>query len=139
MQQKRVAVAPRPDPTAQHWGMLLFESLSAGVMAIFAGFAAVTVIVGLYVILVWPLTFWDLSDLHLEQYSPWIRPVLWSVFGLGSFVGFLCFSGAAFRTARKAASPSVPSVANARPVAKKIVFHPRRPVVANKNTPTRPV
>jgi len=140
VQQKRVAAtAAQPDPTGQHWGMLLFESLSAGVMAIFVGFAAVTVIVGLYVILVWPLTFWDLGNLHLERYSAWVRPALWSVFGLGSFVGFLCFSGVAFRTKRKVAVPSVPSGPNARPVAKKIVFHPRRPVVAKKNTPIRPV
>jgi hypothetical protein len=86
--------------------MLLFESLSAGVLAIFVGFLAVGLIVGVYVIVVWPLTFWDLASLHLERYSSMVHPALWTVFGMGSLAGFLCFSGVAFRATQKvAASP----------------------------------
>lgn len=85
------------DPTDQHWGMLVFESLSAGVLAVAMGLLAVMVVVGVYVIVVWPLTFWDLSNLGLEQYSSWTNTVLWSVFGGGTLAGYWCFSGAAFR------------------------------------------
>jgi len=51
----------------QHWGMLVFASLSAGVMALLVGLLAVIVIVGVYVIVVWPLTFWDLTNSGLEN------------------------------------------------------------------------
>lgn len=77
--------------------MLLFESLSAGVMAVTAGLAAVLVVVGLYVVVVWPLTFWDLANLGLEKYGSWVNTVLWSVFAGGSLAGYWCFSGAAFK------------------------------------------
>ena len=84
-------------PTDQHWTMLLFESLSAGVMAVTVGFLLVMVVVGVYVIVVWPLTFWDLSNLGLEQYASWTNTVLWSVFAGGTAAGYWCFSGAAFK------------------------------------------
>jgi hypothetical protein len=87
----------RPDPADQHWTMLLFESLSAGVMAVGVGFAAVLVVVGVYVIIVWPLTFWDLANLGLEKYGAWVNTVLWSIFAGGSLAGYWCFSGAAFK------------------------------------------
>jgi len=87
----------RPDPTDQHWSMLLFESLSAGVMAVVAGLAAVMAVVGVYVIIVWPLTFWDLANLGLEQYASWVDTILWSVFAGGSLAGYWCFSGNAFK------------------------------------------
>jgi hypothetical protein len=81
----------------QHWSMLLFESLSAGVIAVSAGLAAVMVVVGLYVIIIWPLTFWDLANLGLDQYSSWTNTILWSIFAGGTLAGFWCFSGRAFR------------------------------------------
>ena len=110
VQRKRPAAPPGPtDPTAQHWGMLLFESCSAGVMAIFMGFAAVLLVVGLYVLTVWPLTFWDLASLHLEQYSDWVSPVLWAVFAGGTLAGFLCFSGIIFGSTRKPRVPASPA------------------------------
>lgn len=87
----------------QHWAMLVFESASAGIMALFAGFIAVTVVVGIYVIVVWPLTFWDLGNLHLERYSSWVAPGLWSVFGGGTLAGFLCFSGLIFGSSKRRA------------------------------------
>jgi hypothetical protein len=77
--------------------MLMFESLSAGVIAVAVGLAAVMTVVGLYLVIVWPLTFWDLANLGLEKYGEWTDTVLWSVFAGGSLAGYWCFSGAAFR------------------------------------------
>jgi hypothetical protein len=81
--------------------MLLFESLSAGALAVGVGLTALLVVVGVYVTLVWPLTFWDLANLGLEQYASWTDTILWSVFAGGSLAGYWCFSGAAFKTKPK--------------------------------------
>ena len=75
----------------------MFESASAGVMAVGLGFLAVLTIVGVYLVIVWPLTFWDLANLGLEQYGSWTQTILWSVFAGGAVAGYWCFSGAAFR------------------------------------------
>ena len=91
----------RADPTDQHWSMLLFESLSAGVLAVGVGLAAVLAVVGVYLLIVWPLTFWDLASLGLEQYASWGNTVLWSIFAGGSLAGYWCFSGTAFKDAPK--------------------------------------
>lgn|SRR5579864_669469 len=101
VQRPRAAVPRRPDPTDQHWSMLLFESISAGVIAVAVGLAAVMGVVGIYVLVVWPLTFWDLANLGLEQYSSWTETILWSVFAGGSLAGYWCFSGAAFQARAK--------------------------------------
>jgi hypothetical protein len=106
--RSREGSARRPDPTRQHWSMLLFESLSAGVVTVVAGFAAVIAVLGLYLIIVWPLTFWDLSNLGLEQYAGWTNTFLGSVFAGGSLAGFWCFSGAAFRPKRRIKVPVSP-------------------------------
>ena len=95
----------RTDSTDQHWSMLLFESLSAGIMAVTVGLTAVMLVVGVYVIIVWPLTFWDLANLGLDRYAGWTNTVLWSVFGGGSLAGYWCFSGAAFKGKPKAKVP----------------------------------
>ena len=84
--------------------MLLFESLSAGVMAVGVGMAAVLMVVGVYVLIVWPLTFWDLTNLGAESYNSWADTVLWSVFAGGSLAGYWCFSGAAFKNKGKSKS-----------------------------------
>ena len=89
--------------------MLLFESLSAGVLAIAVGFAAVMIVVGLYVVLVWPLTFWDLANLGLEKYGSWTSTALWSVFAGGSLAGYWCFSGAAFKDRAKRKATAIRS------------------------------
>jgi hypothetical protein len=102
VQRSRNGSAQKPDPTDQHWSMLLFESLSAGVVAVTVGLGAVLVVVGVYVSLVWPLTFWDLDGLGLEQVASWTDTVLWSVFAGGSLAGYWCFSGAAFKSKPKA-------------------------------------
>src|SRR5215469_7379833 len=105
VQRPRATAAPRPDPTAQHWSMLLFESLSAGVLAIFVGFVLVSAVVGVYVLIVWPLTFWDLANVAMDQYQSWAEIVLWSVFAGGSLAGYCCFSGLAFKSKSKTRVP----------------------------------
>jgi hypothetical protein len=95
----------KADPLHQHWSMLLFESLSAGVLAVGVGLATVLAVVGLYVTIVWPLTFWDLANLGLEHYASWTNTVLWSVFAGGSLAGYWCFSGSAFKAKPKAKVP----------------------------------
>jgi len=86
--------------------MLLFESASAGVMAIAIGLAAVLIIVCAYTVIVWPLTFWDLANLGLEKYDSWVNTILWSVFAGGSLAGYWCFSGAAFKNKSKRSVPT---------------------------------
>jgi hypothetical protein len=77
--------------------MLMFESLSAGVVAVAVGMAAVLTVVGVYVVVVWPLTFWDLADPRFRKYDSVTDTILWSVFAGGSLAGYWCFSGAAFK------------------------------------------
>ena len=113
VQRTRAGNARRPDPTDQHWSMLMFESLSAGVLALGIGFAAVMAAVGVYVIIVWPLTFWDLANLGLEKYGSWTDTVLWSIFAGGSLAGYWCFSGAAFKDKPKR-KPVAPAARNRR-------------------------
>ena len=104
--QRSRPVSARPNSTDQHWSMLLFESMSAGVFAIFVGFVAVLSVVGVYVIIVWPLTFWDLANLGIEKVFPWVNTVLWSVFAGGTLAGYWCFSGNAFKSKPRAKSPA---------------------------------
>ncbi len=85
--------------------MLVFESLSGGVLAIFVVFALVLVVTGVYLIAVWPLTFWDLANLGLEQVGPWIDTILWSLFAGGTLAGYYVFSGAAFKPKPRARIP----------------------------------
>ena len=101
VQRSRAGSAQKPEVTGQHWSMLVFESLSAGVVAVTVGLGAVLVVVGVYVSLVWPLTFWDLDGLGLEQVASWTDTILWSVFAGGSLAGYWCFSGAAFKARPK--------------------------------------
>ena len=102
VQRSRPGSAQKSDLGGQHWSMLVFESLSAGVVAVTVGLGAVLVVVGVYVSLVWPLTFWDLDGLGLEQVTSWTDTILWSVFAGGSLAGYWCFSGAAFKSKPKA-------------------------------------
>jgi hypothetical protein len=77
--------------------MLVFESLSAGGMAVFVALSAVLVLVGIYTYLVWPLTKWDLADVNAGRLASWGEFALIVIFAAGSAAGFWCFSGAAFR------------------------------------------
>ncbi len=98
--QRPRAQSSQGDPADQHWSMLVFESVSAGVMAVFVGFLAMLAVVGIYALIVWPLTFWDLSNPGLEKFADWVQTALWSVFAGGTAAGFWCFSGAAFKNNR---------------------------------------
>lgn len=80
----------------------MFESCSAGVMAVGVGIASVLIVVCLYCVFVWPLTFWDLANLGLEKYGSYADTALWSVFAGGTLAGYWCFSGVAFKNRRKA-------------------------------------
>jgi hypothetical protein len=104
---KRAATAQRANSSNgnsadQHWSLLIFESMSAGVMALLVLMMALMLLVGVYVIIVWPLTLWDLPVQNLDGYSSWVSMVLWSVFAGGSLAGLWCFSGAAFKDKKKA-------------------------------------
>lgn len=87
--------------------MVLFESCSAGVAALFIGGLAVLAVVGLYAVVVWPLTMWDIR-VPTEQYDSWANTVLWSVFGGGTLAGFWCFSGLAYKSKPKP-RPTLPA------------------------------
>lgn len=76
--------------------MLVFESLSAGGIAVFVTIVAVLVLVGIYSYFIWPFTYWDLGNLRLDS-GPWWQYALGVIFVTGSAIGFWCFSGAAFR------------------------------------------
>jgi hypothetical protein len=108
VQRSRPAAVRRPDPLHQHWGMVIFESLSAGVLTIFLVFALILIAIGVYGVVVWPLTFWDLANLGLEEYGSWVNTIVWSLFAGGSLAGYYVFGGAAFRAKQKARTP-VPS------------------------------
>jgi hypothetical protein len=97
----------RSEPTDQHWSMLLFESCSAGVAALFVGGLAVLAVVGLYTLLIWPLTMWDIR-VPTEQYESWASTVLWSIFAGGTLAGFCCFSGWAYKGKSKP-RPALPT------------------------------
>jgi hypothetical protein len=83
--------------------MLILESLSGGVLAVFILFAITLVVVSIYVVVVWPLTFWDLANVGLEKYGSWVNTIVWSVFGGGSLAGYWCFSGLAFKSKPRSA------------------------------------
>jgi len=91
--------------------MLLLESLSAGVVTMLVGSTVLLVITSVYVIIVWPLTFWDLSSLGWQQYISWVKPILWAIFAGGSLAGYWCFGGAAFKAKKKPgiSAPSKPA------------------------------
>jgi hypothetical protein len=112
VQRSRTGAAGQANPADQHWIMLLFESCSAGVLALGMGIASVMLVLGVYSVLVWPLTFWDLANLGLEKYAEYGNTALWSIFAGGTLGGYWCFSGEAFKERRKASSK--PAVRPAR-------------------------
>jgi len=114
LQKQRTGTVPAAEPSDQHWSMLLFESCSAGVLAIAVGIASVMLVVSLYLVLVWPLTLWDLANLGLEKYAQYGDTALWSVFAGGTLAGYWCFSGKAFKKRRKSAPKSVVQPTRAR-------------------------
>ena len=96
--------------------MIAFESLGAGALAIMLVFAAVLVVVGVYVQVVWPLTDWDMVGVSLEPYWTTIITVLVFVFIAGSAAGFWFVSGAAWQTQGRI--PPARGVAPKRPISR---------------------
>ena len=74
--------------------MLIFESISAGGIAVFLVLVAVLVLAGVYGLVVWPLTHWDLAQV---DGGSWWKGALGLTFATGAIAGFWCFSGSAFR------------------------------------------
>lgn len=108
--QRHRAQSTQQKSTDQHWGMLLYESFSAGAMVVLVGLLAVMVVVGLYLVIVWPLTYWDLANTGLEKYGSLANAVVWALFAGGSLAGFWCFSGAAFKSkSQRPATPARPA------------------------------
>lgn len=109
-EKSRRGAVQRVNSADQHWSMLLFESCSAGVLALGAGIASVMLVVSVYAVFIWPLTFWDLANLGLEKYVEYGRTALWSIFAGGTLAGYWCFSGEAFKkrgtTPKSAARPA---------------------------------
>ena len=77
--------------------MILFESLSFGMLAVFLVLAAVLLLVGVYAQIVWPLTDWDLVGFDLDTYLPLVNTALLAIFAFGSSLGFWFVSGSAFK------------------------------------------
>jgi hypothetical protein len=77
--------------------MLLFESLSAGGVAVLVALITVLLLVGIYSYCVWPFTHWDLANIDSGAFYSWSKFLLIVIFAAGSAAGFWCFSGAAFR------------------------------------------
>jgi hypothetical protein len=77
--------------------MLLFASFSGGLAAIMLAFVVLITGVGLYSLLIWPLTFWDLANLGLEKYANWTGTITASVFAGGAFAGYWVFSGEPYK------------------------------------------
>jgi len=73
--------------------MLFFASFSAGLAALLAAFVVLITAVGVYAVLIWPLTFWDLANLGFERYGSWAGTAALSVFGGGALAGYWVFSG----------------------------------------------
>jgi len=84
----------RPANDQHYWGMLIFESISAGGFAVFIALSAVLVLAGVYGLVVWPLTHWDLAHVDGREFAKWALIV---IFSFGASVGFWVFSGAAFK------------------------------------------
>ncbi|HVO81638.1 MAG TPA: hypothetical protein VMT28_12965 [Terriglobales bacterium] len=84
----------------KYWTMIVFESLGVGALVIMLVLAAVLVLVGVYVQIVWPLTDWDMVSVSLEPYRSLITTSLFSIFLAASAAGFWFISGAAWRTVK---------------------------------------
>lgn len=96
VQHKRALVPPRRNVGAAgstRANMLLYAGFSTGVVTLVAGFGVLLTAVGVYTIVVWPLTFWDLASLQLEKYSSWSTTIVASLFAGGSLAGMCYFGG----------------------------------------------
>lgn len=111
-QERAVSRSQRAASGSSRGSMLFYASFSAGLIALLVGFVALITLTGLYVIIVWPLTFWDLGNLHLERYTSLTGTIVASVFAGGSLAGFSYFSGSKWRFKRKASVSTTPTRSN---------------------------
>lgn len=88
--------------------MLFYAGLCGGIAALFLGFFLVLAVVGAYVILVWPLTFWDLANLGLEALGGWIWLIVLVTFAGGALGGLCYFSGLTLKSKPKPKMPTRP-------------------------------
>ena len=77
--------------------MIAFESFGFGASAILMVIAAVLVIVGFYVQVIWPLTDWDMVEVSFDAWKPAMKAALVLIFFAGTAVGFAMVTGAAFQ------------------------------------------
>lgn len=73
--------------------MLFSAGLIGGISALLFGFALLMAAVGVYVIVIWPLTFWDLANLGLEALGTSIWLIIAATFAGGALGGLCYFSG----------------------------------------------
>ena len=78
--------------------MILFASLGFGITSILVIFGVVLLAVCLYVQVIWPLTEWDMVNIHLGSYKPTIEFFLIVIFITASLVGFWFLSGMAWNS-----------------------------------------
>ena len=100
VQHKRTSAPGRRGNGISRGSMLFFASFSSGLAALIVSFALLITVVGIYAVLIWPLTFWDLASLGIEKYGSWTGTIALSVFGGGALAGYCVFSGWAFRVKR---------------------------------------
>jgi hypothetical protein len=104
VKHKRASVPGRKGNSISRGHMLLIASFSCGLAALILGFVVLITGVGIYAVLIWPLTFWDLANFG-EQYSGWTWTIALSVFGGGALAGYSVFSGALFKVGQKNGRP----------------------------------
>jgi hypothetical protein len=82
--------------------MLFYASLLGGISALLVAVAFLMAVLGAYVMLVWPLTFWDLANLGLEELGSWTWVLVAATFSGGALGGYCYFSGFSFSPKPKA-------------------------------------
>ncbi len=88
--------------------MLFYAGLLGGISALFLGFVGLLSLVGVYVIFVWPLTFWDLANLGLEELGSWTWVIVTATFAGGALGGYSYFSGFTLKSKPKPRIPARP-------------------------------
>jgi len=111
VQRKRPIRPARPTASEPelYRRMLFYASLLGGISALSLAVAFLMAVLGAYVVLVWPLTFWDLANLGLEELGSWIWVLVAATFGGGALGGYCYFSGFSF-------APKPKTKITARPV-----------------------
>jgi hypothetical protein len=104
VQRKRPIRPARPtiSDSELYRRMLFYASLLGGISALLLAVASLMAVLSAYVILVWPLTFWDLANLGLEELGLWTWVLVAATFVGGALGGYCYFSGFSFASKPKA-------------------------------------